>query len=130
MLHLKPVIILICVFSIILSTIAQEDVVVKNGDCPPPTQVGICRRTCFNDSHCAGIGKCCPTSCGGSICTRPVTRRAKKEKAGVCPENPTGRWVCTSTCEADSDCKGRLKCCTNRCGALACQKPEEEVTEY
>lgn len=51
------------------------------------------------------------------------------EKPGSCPSVPTGRWVCSSTCSSDSDCRADLKCCKNRCGALACQKPEIEVTE-
>jgi len=51
------------------------------------------------------------------------------EKPGSCPSVPSGRWVCSSTCNSDNDCKGNLKCCKNRCGALACQKPEIQVLE-
>lgn len=51
------------------------------------------------------------------------------EKPGSCPAVATGRWVCASTCKGDSDCRGNLKCCKNRCGAMACQKPEVEVAE-
>ena len=47
----------------------------KSGSCPPPLPVEICNRGCSWDSHCLGIAKCCPTSCGGSICSRPVTTR-------------------------------------------------------
>lgn len=45
-------------------------------------------------------------------------------KAGRCPETPTGPWVCSSACRIDGDCRGRSKCCRNRCGAFACTKPE------
>lgn len=53
---------------------------VKPGDCPPPTQVEICHRACTQDNHCADIGKCCPTSCGGSVCTHPVTKAKQLSK--------------------------------------------------
>lgn len=51
------------------------------------------------------------------------------EKLGSCPLVPTGRWVCTSTCNDDNDCRGKLKCCKGRCGALICQEPVDEVIE-
>ncbi|XP_057338227.1 waprin-Phi1-like [Microplitis mediator] len=102
----------------------------KPGSCPPPLPVQICSKACFVDAHCQGVGKCCPTSCGGLICSRPVTMRSKEtEKPGLCPATPTGRWVCSPTCTIDSDCQGTKKCCKNRCGALACQKPDIDVTE-
>lgn len=47
----------------------------KPGSCPPPLPLQICSQACFFDIHCQGIGKCCPTSCGGYICSRPVTMR-------------------------------------------------------
>lgn len=46
------------------------------------------------------------------------------EKPGSCPAIPKGRWICSSTCSVDSDCRGTMKCCKNRCGAMACQKPD------
>ncbi|XP_076753812.1 antileukoproteinase [Xylocopa sonorina] len=103
----------------------------KKGSCPPPIPVQICTQSCFSDSHCSGIGKCCPTNCGGFICAKPVTMRkeAATVKPGSCPAIPKGRWVCSPTCTVDSDCRGSLKCCKNRCGALACQKPEVEEVE-
>ncbi|XP_033332443.1 WAP four-disulfide core domain protein 2 [Megalopta genalis] len=103
----------------------------KSGSCPPPLPVQICSQSCFTDGHCLGIGKCCPTICGGTVCSKPVTMRAEnpREKAGYCPAVPKGRWVCSPTCNIDSDCRGSLKCCRNRCGALTCQKPDLEVLE-
>lgn len=47
-------------------------------------------------------------------------------KKGRCPDNPRGAWICTDSCTGDSDCVRTLKCCRNRCGALACQKPDPE----
>ncbi|XP_078050936.1 WAP four-disulfide core domain protein 2 [Augochlora pura] len=103
----------------------------KSGSCPPALPVQICSQSCYSDAHCLGIGKCCPTNCGGTVCSKPVTMRQKnpQEKAGSCPAVPTGRWVCSPTCSVDSDCRGTLKCCRNRCGALACQKPDVEAVE-
>ncbi|XP_015518173.1 waprin-Phi1 [Neodiprion lecontei] len=100
----------------------------KPGSCPPALPVQICSRGCYVDAHCQGIGKCCATTCGGTVCSRPVTMRARPaEKPGFCPSTPTGRWVCTPTCSSDADCPGARKCCRNRCGAMACQKPEESA---
>lgn len=102
-----------------------EPFVEKPGSCPPPLPVDICSQSCFSDSHCLGIGKCCPTNCGGFVCTKPVTmRKTSKEKPGSCPAIPKGRWICSSTCSVDSDCRSTMKCCKNRCGAMACQKPD------
>lgn len=119
----------------------------KRGDCPPPVEYNVCYNTCYDDLQCKGTLKCCPTSCGGTVCLRAVTMRAQEvsrgkfylisyfilsfflcnlllDKPGNCPESPSGPWVCTSRCAFDSDCRGRLKCCENRCGAMACTKPE------
>ncbi|XP_043522300.1 waprin-Phi1-like isoform X1 [Frieseomelitta varia] len=103
----------------------------KPGSCPPPLPVQICSQSCFSDAQCSDIGKCCPTNCGGFICTKPVTKveAVSREKPGSCPAEPKGRWVCSSTCSVDNHCRGTLKCCKNRCGALACQKPDVEVIE-
>lgn len=51
----------------------QDRYPTKQGACPPALPVQFCGHSCFVDSHCTGIGKCCPTQCGGSICTMPVT---------------------------------------------------------
>ncbi|EEZ97731.1 waprin-Rha1 [Tribolium castaneum] len=98
----------------------------KSGDCPPYPNVGICEVACFEDNHCAGHFKCCRTACGGTFCTAPVTTRRiqRGEKQGSCPVAPSGPWVCSSRCALDSDCRGAKKCCRNRCGAMACTKPE------
>ncbi|XP_012276272.1 waprin-Phi1 [Orussus abietinus] len=103
----------------------------KPGSCPPPLPVQICSRSCLVDAHCESYGKCCPTSCGGAVCSRPVTQRQPNnyEKPGLCPREPTGRWICSSMCTIDSDCRGMNKCCKNRCGALVCQKPEVNIPE-
>lgn len=97
----------------------------KPGSCPPALPVNICESSCYSDSYCVGNEKCCPTECGGSICSKPVTMSTSKEKPGICPRVPRGRWVCSSTCTYDSDCRANFKCCANRCGALACMKPED-----
>lgn len=47
----------------------------KPGSCPPALPVQFCGQSCYVDTHCSGIGKCCPTQCGGSICSMPVTTR-------------------------------------------------------
>ncbi|XP_066582941.1 uncharacterized protein [Prorops nasuta] len=102
----------------------------KQGVCPPLLPVQICSRSCFSDFHCQGPGKCCPTSCGGFVCSRPVSARKPQQPAenpGSCPAYPTGPWVCSSTCTVDSDCKGIKKCCRNRCGAFTCQNSESDV---
>jgi len=126
---------LLVVSLIFVATIAiartQTRYATKPGSCPPALPVQFCGRSCYIDAHCAGIGKCCPTRCGGSICSNPVTmtQPTRTEKPGSCPSIPTGRWVCSSTCNSDNDCRGNLKCCKNRCGALACQKAEIQVFE-
>ncbi|KAF2894491.1 hypothetical protein ILUMI_11691 [Ignelater luminosus] len=99
----------------------------KPGTCPPPANVGVCALTCMQDNQCAGNAKCCRTSCGGSICARPVLPpppQTDREKPGTCPEQPEGPWVCSSRCSKDADCRGAKKCCKNRCGAMACMKAE------
>ncbi|XP_063906437.1 WAP four-disulfide core domain protein 2-like [Zophobas morio] len=113
------------VFSLILLVYGQNGPI-KAGDCPPLSDVGVCEVNCFSDTHCMGPMKCCPTACGGTFCAKPVTmRRAQiQEKPGFCPESPMGPWVCSSRCALDSDCRGTKKCCRNRCGAMACTKPE------
>ncbi|KAJ8974270.1 hypothetical protein NQ317_008277 [Molorchus minor] len=100
----------------------------KSGECPPYPNVMVCDMTCFADVQCPGMQKCCGTACGGTMCIGPVTSRvvASKEKPGDCPSRPSGPWVCSSRCAVDSDCRGKKKCCRNRCAALACVNPEEE----
>lgn len=55
----------------------------KPGDCPPPVEIGICQNTCLMDFECTGNMKCCRTSCGGSVCLRPVTMRAPQILTGT-----------------------------------------------
>ncbi|XP_015189094.1 PREDICTED: WAP four-disulfide core domain protein 3-like [Polistes dominula] len=110
---------------IILSTmtLGQQS---KPGACPPRTPFNIRRNLCNADTDCRGAEKCCLTSYNGRICVMPITETINIVKRGNCPVRPTGRWICTSTCRSDGDCRGIKKCCKNRCGALACQNPEVE----
>ncbi|XP_046386958.1 WAP four-disulfide core domain protein 2-like [Ischnura elegans] len=98
----------------------------KPGSCPPSPGIGICAFTCSSDFQCLGSQKCCSTGCGGTSCMAPVSRLigAPSVKKGSCPAEPKGPWICSHMCSADADCRGRFKCCKNRCGALTCQKPE------
>ncbi|XP_051156091.1 waprin-Phi1-like [Leptopilina boulardi] len=103
----------------------------KIGSCAPPLAVNVCSRSCYWDNQCLGIEKCCPTSCGGSVCSRPVTTRNPSTigtiKSGVCPTSSNERWICSSTCIDDSDCPENKKCCKTRCGGNICKKPQ--ITE-
>ncbi|KAJ8921320.1 hypothetical protein NQ315_002934 [Exocentrus adspersus] len=103
----------------------------KVGSCPPYPNVGICEMSCYMDFHCPGLQKCCRTACGGTFCLNPVTeiRLDDLEKPGSCPNPPKGPWVCSNRCGQDSDCRGKKKCCRNRCGAMACVTPEENENE-
>lgn len=47
----------------------------KSGLCPPALPVTICSKSCQADAHCQGVDKCCPTGCGGSVCSKPVTMK-------------------------------------------------------
>ncbi|XP_047352648.1 WAP four-disulfide core domain protein 2-like [Vespa velutina] len=110
---------------IILSTIAFGQQL-KPGACPPPISFNIRTNLCNNDMDCSGSEKCCLTNYEGTICVKPITETVNVVKQGSCPIIPTGRWICTSTCRSDGDCRGIKKCCQNRCGALACQNPEPD----
>ncbi|XP_049870018.1 WAP four-disulfide core domain protein 2-like [Pectinophora gossypiella] len=96
------------------------------GSCPPTLTVDLCDPACGPSKPCNETQLCCPTACGGSMCVDPVSERhvVTLVKAGHCPENPQGVWVCAHSCTGDSDCPRTLKCCHNRCGALRCMKPE------
>ncbi|CAH1647284.1 unnamed protein product [Spodoptera littoralis] len=99
----------------------------KTGSCPPSLPVDICDETCLSEIPCSKPKQlCCPTACGGAICVDAMTHRNKVDevKPGLCPEKPRGPWICTNMCTSDSDCRRVLKCCPNRCGAFACQKPD------
>ncbi|KAL4720382.1 hypothetical protein ACJJTC_013569, partial [Scirpophaga incertulas] len=100
------------------------------GSCPPSLPVDVCEATCGPTAPCSNATQlCCPTACGGAMCVDPVTQRhfVTLVKNGRCPEYPRGAWVCTHTCTSDSDCPRLLKCCSNRCGALTCQRPEADT---
>ncbi|KAI4460211.1 whey acdic protein wap [Holotrichia oblita] len=106
----------------IVTALAQK----KPGSCPPNVQVSECKYTCFSDKYCEGNLKCCRTQCGGTTCLQPVTSRlpgSNKAKPGHCSSNPTGPWVCSNRCSVDGDCRGKRKCCKNRCGAMECAIP-------
>ncbi|XP_073942440.1 whey acidic protein-like isoform X2 [Choristoneura fumiferana] len=101
----------------------------ETGSCPPTISAHICDALCGPAAPCANTTQlCCPTDCGGSMCVDPMTQRhfVNIVKPGRCPLEPRGVWVCSHTCTGDSDCPRALKCCANRCGALACQKPDAE----
>ncbi|XP_019869973.1 WAP four-disulfide core domain protein 2 [Aethina tumida] len=104
----------------------------KSGQCPR-LEVDFlkCSLACYSDSDCEGSAKCCRTSCGGTACAKPlVPKVVANGKSGYCPNPPTGPWVCTSRCSIDKDCHGSKKCCKNRCGAMACVKPETEPQQF
>ena len=64
--------------------IISSNTQVKLGSCPPLLPVQVCTRGCLMDNNCLGISKCCPTSCGGSVCSSPVTtRRPTLDKIGT-----------------------------------------------
>ncbi|KAG8222747.1 hypothetical protein J437_LFUL008145 [Ladona fulva] len=108
-----------------LSNAQLPRVRVKPGACGPMA-LGICAQTCSSDFSCPGNNKCCRTECGGTVCSTPVSQinNPIMTKPGSCPAKPSGPWVCSHSCTSDADCRGKLKCCKNRCGALTCQKPE------
>nr|XP_053604004.1 waprin-Phi1-like [Plodia interpunctella] len=116
------------IFLVIASLAAFSIVIVsaEEGSCPPTLPVDICNAQCGPNAACEGKQLCCPTACGGSMCVDAMTKRHFTTfiKKGRCPEYPRGPWVCTHTCTSDSDCPRTLKCCPNRCGAQACQRPE------
>lgn len=71
----KMKLLVVCLLFVAAISVAtsQNRYSAKQGSCPPALPVQFCGHSCFVDSHCAGIGKCCPTQCGGSICSVPVT---------------------------------------------------------
>ncbi|XP_077294469.1 antileukoproteinase-like [Arctopsyche grandis] len=103
----------------------------KPGSCPPRLTRSVCYDSCQSDTQCRGAQKCCRTSCGGTVCSRAVTARSNTNliKPGTCPAPVEGPWMCSSTCSSDSDCRSKLKCCRNRCGAHVCSSPIIEPLE-
>lgn len=55
----------------------------KDGDCPPPTEIQVCDASCDLDFQCTGAEKCCPTSCGGTVCTKAITARKEIHRRGI-----------------------------------------------
>ncbi|OQV12700.1 hypothetical protein BV898_13021 [Hypsibius exemplaris] len=100
----------------------------KFGYCPtnPAWNPAICKLIkrqlpqdgCLDDSSCPGVQKCCTTEscsprCEEPTCTIPVAGG----KPGLCPKpQKDANGLCWDKCQADSDCVGRLKCCSNGCG--------------
>ncbi|XP_022911597.1 waprin-Phi1-like [Onthophagus taurus] len=112
---------LILILTIITPFVITQE---KPGSCPNNLNVKICSSLCTSDFGCSGNSKCCKTLCGGSICVSPIGNESQNgEKFGSCPI-PSGPWVCSSRCGSDSDCRGKKKCCKNRCGAMACFNPD------
>ncbi|XP_047022442.1 waprin-Phi1-like [Helicoverpa zea] len=115
-----------CVLFIVFSLVGYSSTA---GSCPPTLPVDLCDAACGPEQPCANDKQlCCPTACGGAMCVDAMTERHFVDlvKPGLCPEYPRGPWVCTHTCTSDSDCPRALKCCPNRCGAQACQKPDPD----
>ncbi|KAJ8733113.1 hypothetical protein PYW08_001411 [Mythimna loreyi] len=121
-----------CVLLIALSLVGFSSCANKTtGSCPPTLPVDVCDASCGPENPCTNQKQlCCPTACGGSMCVDAMSPRHFVDlvKPGLCPEYPRGPWVCSHTCTSDSDCPRALKCCPNRCGALACQKPDPVPT--
>ncbi|XP_054711339.1 uncharacterized protein LOC129220928 [Uloborus diversus] len=49
----------------------------KSGECPEIFEESgfepkACLSDCDHDGDCSGISKCCPSSCGGAVCVRPL----------------------------------------------------------
>ncbi|XP_026737207.1 waprin-Phi1-like [Trichoplusia ni] len=111
-----------CILLIMLSLLGLS----HGGSCPPTLPVDQCDAACGPNTECPEKQLCCPTACGGAMCVDAMTDRHFVDlvKPGLCPEYPRGPWICTHTCTSDSDCPRTLKCCPNRCGAQACQKPD------
>jgi len=97
----------------------------KEGVCPPLLPRRVCWDTCNSDQDCPGGIKCCGTECGGRVCSRPVTapKNPRMVKPGLCPDVPVGPWFCSNMCSSDGDCRGKTKCCKNKCGAKGCYPP-------
>ncbi|OQV13090.1 hypothetical protein BV898_12632 [Hypsibius exemplaris] len=110
----------------------------KSGKCPiTPIGGSSCARVlreCEADSNCAGQRKCCSNGCG-TVCFDVATSQPDKgnyvgggnpwppstdTKAGVCPTVGFG-VPCTKIvrrCEADVNCMGQMKCCSDGCGTV------------
>lgn len=63
----------------------------KPGHCYEPTRIrsetGLCLEECQHDYHCRGLDKCCPTACGGSVCSEANTKSPKRCESLVCGQN-------------------------------------------
>ncbi|CAK1599111.1 unnamed protein product [Parnassius mnemosyne] len=115
---------LVCFLSITVS-------LCQDGSCPPTLSVDVCDAECGPQRPSNSSQLCCPTTCVGSLCVDPMTRRhfVNYIKQGSCPKDPKGPWLCTHTCTTDSDCVRALKCCPNRCGVFTCQMPRFQDTD-
>ncbi|XP_076445698.1 uncharacterized protein LOC143283377 [Babylonia areolata] len=88
---------------------------------PLPRSGPTCEPPCAAGYHCVLKEEPCdnPPCLSQPVCV-PVT----PSKDGVCPKpGATDGDNCTSTCQQDSDCDGRDKCCEVSCGATVCQTP-------
>ncbi|CAK1599105.1 unnamed protein product [Parnassius mnemosyne] len=59
---------LVCFLSITVS-------LCQDGSCPPTLSVDVCDAECGPQRPCSSSQLCCPTTCGGSLCVDPMTRR-------------------------------------------------------
>nr|CAD7422015.1 unnamed protein product [Timema poppensis] len=50
----------------------------KPGTCALNYGTNVCVKICHQDTDCSGSNKCCPTECGGTTCSRPITTRPRQ----------------------------------------------------
>lgn len=74
---------ILCAFLLLTIAYSYAQDLTKPGDCPPPIQYDVCYNKCYNDFECRNTMKCCPTSCGGSVCLRAVTMRNQQNLRGT-----------------------------------------------
>ncbi|XP_048236616.1 uncharacterized protein LOC124152086 isoform X2 [Haliotis rufescens] len=91
----------------------------------------VCENGCGSYGYCAaeeGEARChCIHGYMGRNCERRVP---EPEKEGDCPPlTPTSVGTCAETCEVDSECPGKQKCCSNGCGHM-CAHPANYTCPY
>ncbi|XP_069107784.1 kielin/chordin-like protein [Argopecten irradians] len=84
--------------------------------CPPTGRFGICAFTCSSGS--CGQGRiCCPTACGGTTCSTPVSPPVPAPISPPCPEGVPMPFCTFVPCEREM-CPNHpsAKCVDNYCG--------------
>lgn len=65
---------LACLFGVVILVDGQN--FTKSGSCPPAAELSYtCDNLCTSDLFCLNDRKCCPTSCGGHVCTKPSSSK-------------------------------------------------------